>query len=175
MATPGLSFCTKEGHLVPLVNPFRIKGYAASKRPRNKTDTAAARLMADFCLTQNPPQWFPPPPQAAQLPALSRRIEALEEMLARERSRLEAAPGTTQPSLTRISNTFEKESAGRQKSITEHHEQNPHLKSQRQLLATIPGMGEKTANLLLAEIAFARYTSARQVAACAGVTPRKQE
>ncbi len=168
-------FLHEKGHLVSVVNPFRIKGYAASKMQRNKTDKADARLIADFCLTQNPPQWFPPPPQVAQLQALTRRIEALEEMLAMERNRLEVAPATTQPSSTRIITTFEQEIASLQKSIKEHHEQNPDLKSQRQLLETIPGIGEKTANLLLAEIDFARYTSAREVAAYAGVTPRKQE
>ena len=142
---------------------------------RNKTDKADARLIADFCLTQNPPSWFPPPPQVAELQAFTRRIEALEEMLAMERNRFEVAPATTQASITRIITTFEQEIASLQKSIKEHYEQNPALKGQRQLLETIPGIGEKTANLLLAEIDFARYTSAREVAAFAGVTPQKQE
>ena len=123
---------------------FRILYFlTVPKMQRNKTDKADARLIADFCLTQNPPQWFPPPPQVAQLQALTRRIEALEEMLAMERNRLEVAPVTTQPSITRIITTFEKEIASLQKSIKEHHEQNPDLKSQRQLLETIPGIGEK--------------------------------
>lgn len=49
------------------------------------------------------------------------------------------------------------------------------MKDQHRLLQTIPGIGEKTANLLLAEIEFARYRSAREVAAYAGVTPKRKE
>jgi transposase len=46
------------------------------------------------------------------------------------------------------------------------------LKEQSELLQTIPGIGKRTAHLLLAEIEFKRYDSARQIAAQAGVTPR---
>ena len=42
-------------------------------------------------------------------------------------------------------------------------------------MQTIPGIGEKTAALLLGEIEFGQYDSARQVAASAGVTPKKAE
>ncbi len=142
---------------------------------RNKTDTADARLIADFCLTQEPAQWFPPTPSVAQLQALTRRIETLAEMLQMEKNRLAAASAQTQASVKRIIKTFETEIENLQQSISEHLDHHPDLKEQSRLLQTIPGVGEKTANLLLAEIEFERYESAREVAAYAGVTPRKKE
>lgn len=169
------NFLHHQGHLVSVVNPLRIKGYAKSKLQRNKTDKADARLIADFCVTQNPRQWFPPPPETIELQALVRRIEALEEMLQMERNRLEVSPTKTKPSIKRMIKTFENEIKTLRKSIKEHIDHDPNLKEQDKLLQTIPGIGEKTAALLLGEIEFGRYDSARQVAAFAGVTPKKAE
>lgn len=168
-------FLHAKGHLVSVVNPLRISGYANSKLSRNKTDRADARLIADFCVTQNPAQWLPPTPQVAELQALTRRIEVLEEMLQMEKNRLEVAPVKTKPSIERIIKTFEQEIKELKKNIKNHLDEHPDLKEQSQLLESIPGIGEKTAHLLLSEIEFSRYNSARQVAAQAGVTPKKQE
>jgi transposase len=169
------NFLHHQGHRVSMVNPLSIKGYAKSKMQRNKTDKADARLIADFCLTQNPPQWFPPKPEVIELQALVRRIESLEEMLQMEQNRLEVAPSKTKPSLTRMIKTLENEIKTLKKSVKEHLDNDPDLKGQAELLQTIPGIGEKTAALLLGEIEFSRYESARQVAAYAGVTPSKAQ
>ncbi len=168
-------FLHEQGHVVSLINPLRIKGYAASKLQRNKTDKADARLIAEFCATQNPAPWTPPTPEIRQLQALTRRIETLNEMLQMEKNRRDTAPAETHDSLDRISAALTEEITKLQKEIQQHLDQHPHLKAQRDLLLTIPGIGEKTAHLLLSEIDFARYEDARQVAAAAGVTPRRQE
>ncbi len=55
----------------------------------------------------------------------------------------------------------------------DHH---PDLKRQRELLDSIPGIGETTAAALLAEVTdFSQYRSARQVAAFAGLVPRERQ
>lgn len=168
-------FLHTAGHCVSLVNPFRIKGYAKSKLQRNKTDKADARLIADFCLTQDPPQWFPPSAQMTELQALMRRVENLEEMLGMEKNRLSVSPLKTKPSVKRMIRLLEREIETLRSNIKEHIDRNPELKEQQKLLESIPGIGERTAQLLLAEIEFERYESARQVAAYAGVTPKKKE
>ncbi len=53
-------FLHGRGYQVSVVNPLRIKGYAQSNMRRNKTDRLDARLIADFCLTQEPDRWEPP-------------------------------------------------------------------------------------------------------------------
>ena len=51
-------------------------------------------------------------------------------------------------------------------------DQHPHLKQQCDLLTSIPGIGEQTASVLLAEIRdVSNYNNARLLAACAGLTP----
>ena len=92
-----------------------------------------------------------------------------------ELNRRDGAPPALRPSLQRMIEALEQEIARLEQQIKDHLDQHPDLKAQDDLLQTIPGIGEKTALLLLSEIEFSRYGSARQVAAAAGVTPRRRE
>ena len=60
--------------------------------------------------------------------------------------------------------------------IRSHIDSHPGLRSQRELLDSIPGVGEATAAVLLAEVPdIKEYRSARQVAAFAGLVPRERQ
>jgi transposase len=59
--------------------------------------------------------------------------------------------------------------------IRDHLDRHPGLRAQRDLLTTIPGIGEATAAILIAELFDKRYRSARQAAALAGLVPRLVE
>lgn len=168
-------FLHEFGHRVSIVNPLRIKGYAQSNLQRNKTDRLDARLIASFCQTQEPAQWLPPSAEIRHLQALMRRIETLEEMLQAEDNRLANAASEVRPSIKRIIDLLKKEIQELEQQIKQHIDKHPNLQQDSQLLQTIPGIGKRTAHLLLAEIEFERYTSARQIAAQAGVTPRKRQ
>lgn len=163
------------GHFVSVVNPLRIKAYAVSALTRNKTDKADAGLIADFCLTQKPAQWTPASPGVIKIQAISRRVEALEEMLQVERNRLDVSPKNVQSSIRRIIKTLEKEIQSLETQIKDQIDQDPKLKNQNDLLKSIPGIGEKTSHMLLSEVEFERFDSAREVAAFAGVTPKQRK
>lgn len=166
-------FLHERGHRVSVVNPLRIKSFAKSDLQRNKTDQADARTIAAFCLSKDPDDWHPLPMEIKQLQALTRRIEALERMLLVETNRLEMAPAATRPSIERMIENLKQEIENVQRLIKDHIDNHPDLKQQSDLLQTIPGIGEKTARLLLGEIEFRSFTSARALAAHAGVTPRQ--
>ena len=167
-------FLFEKGHQVSIVNPLQIKGYAQSSLKRNKTDRSDARLIADFCRTQNPVLWKPFPPEIKYLQSLTRRIETLQEMLQMERNRLHTANRQVAPSIKRVIIQLEKEIGAIESLIKDHLDNNPDLKRQQELLKTIPGISDKTANLLLSELEFSRFDNARQVAAMCGVTPGKR-
>ena len=166
-------FLYERGHRVSVVNPVQISSFAKSGLQRNKTDRADARTIAAFCIAKDPEDWHPLPPELKQLQELTRRIESLDRMLLAETNRRETAPSTTRPSIDRMIKTFKKEIDNVQRLIKDHVDNNPDLKQQSELLKTIPGIGEKTARLLLGEIEFRQFASARAVAAYAGVTPRR--
>jgi transposase len=168
-------FLYEKGYRVSVVNPSMIEAFARTELKRNKTDAADARTIAQFCLEKDPNDWHPLPPEIKQLQALSRRIEVLERMLLAEHNRLETAPKTVQPSVNRVILDLEKEIENVRQLIKDHIDNNPDLKEQSKLLQSIPGIGEKTASLLLGEIEFRSFSSARALAAHAGVTPRRYQ
>lgn len=168
-------FLYEKGHRVSVVNPLRIKGYAKSDLQRNKTDAADARTIASFCMVKDPDPWHPLSVEVKHLQELTRRLESLGEMLGAENNRLEASSPRVRPSVKRIIRTLEKEIENVRQLIKKHIDDHPNLKEQSNLLQSIPGIGPKTAQVLLSEIEFSRFNSARSVAAQAGVTPGRSQ
>jgi transposase len=168
-------FLHEHGHRVSVVNPFQIKFFAKSSLKRNKTDKADAHTIATFCLKMEPGLWQPLPPEVKQLRDLVRRLEALERMLQMETNRRAVASVETRPSIDRMIKNFKKEIDNVQRLIKDHINNNPVLKHKSKLLRSIPGIGEKTARLLLAEIESRKFTSGRALAAHGGVTPGRHQ
>jgi transposase len=170
-------FLYQAGHTVSIVNPARIHGFAQSQLRRNKTDRLDATLIARFTPQQQPEAWTRPPAEIRQLQGLVRRLEALQEMRQQEVNRLEQAGNQAliRESLETIIATLDAEIARLRQLIKDHLDQQPGLRRGRDLLLTIPGIGETTAAWLLSEVQVSAYESARQVAAHAGLTPRHQQ
>jgi len=171
-------FLHQRGYRVSVVNPARIKAYGDSRMIRNKTDRSDARLIAQFCRTQQPERWTPPAPAAKELRALLRHLDDLQAMRQQEHNR--AHSGETSPTvLTQLEAHLaflDSQIAALKQLIDDHFDQHPDLKQQRDLLTSIPGIGDLTAGKLLAEIRDIRaFGSARQLAAFVGVTPRQHQ
>ena len=180
-STYGLALATflyEQDYTVSVVNPFQVKHFAHSELRRTKTDKVDAALIARFCRALHPEPWQPQPPELSALQAFVRRLEALQAMHTQEKNRLQV-PGMIEPvqaSIRVILEALEVEIATIQRQIEDHLCQYPQLKEQRDLLTSIPGIGETTANVILSEIGDVKmYESARQVAAHAGLTPAQRQ
>jgi transposase len=165
------------GHRVSVVNPAIIHAYARVQLARSKTDRLDAELIARFTATQQPPVWTPPALEIRQLQALVRRLDALHGMRTQEANRLAAGVpvDAVRTSIEAMLASLDAQIAHVQQLIRDHLDQHPGLRAQRDLLTTIPGIGETTAAVLIAELFDKRYTSARQAAAFAGLVPRLVE
>lgn len=162
------------GHLVSVVNPARIKKYGESKLRRNKTDQLDARLIADFCRTQEPPQWSPPPVEKRELQALTRRLDALIADRTRELNRQQSglSSATVQDSIEAHLTFLNQQITALEQQIQDHIDNHPSLRQEQELLTSIPGIGDKTAAALLGELPLMdRFDSADQVVAFAGLCP----
>ena len=168
-------FLFKAGHTVSIVNPARIKGFAKGELIRTKTDKVDAVLIARFCLAIRPVAWTPLPEELKQLQALLRRLESLMDMYQQEENRLETATDAIAASIKKHLEHLQQLIKETKTLISDHFDKHPDLKSQRDLLITIPGIGAQTAAILLAEMGnFDAYDNARQVAAHAGLTPQER-
>ena len=162
------------GHVVSVLNPAVTHAFAASQLARAKTDRIDAELIARYTATQHPAAWTPAPREVRDLQALVRRLDALQGMKTQETNRLEAGPvvAAVRTSIETILATLTAEINAVQRQMRDHLDQHPGLRTQRDLLTSIPGIGEATAAVLIAELFDKRYRSARQAAAFAGVVPR---
>lgn len=169
-------FLHGRGYVVSVVNPARIKAYGDSQLKRNKTDRADAALIADFCRTQQPAPWQPPAPEVKELRALVRHLDDLQAMRQQESNRVQSGEqsSTVLTQLQQHIAFLDTQIEQLKRQIDDHFDQHPDLKRQRDLLTSIPGIGDLTAGRLLGELSEMRaFHSARQVAAFVGVTPRQ--
>lgn len=172
-----LALC-EAGHKVSLVNPALVRAFGQSLLKRTKTDKADAILIARFCARQKPGAWMPPAPELRELQALVRRVEALEEMKQMEMNRLDAGVSceVVRASLQDHIRYLESHIEEARHQIEQHIGAHPELARQSKLLQSIPGIGQITAAVLLAEVGdITHFSSARQVAAFAGLVPRVRE
>ena len=161
---------------VSLVNPARIRFFGLCQRQGNKTDKADALLIARFCQREQPALWRAAAPEVQQLLALVRPLHALGELATQEQNRL-AAPAQPEEVLDSLRRTLaflHEEQKSVQRLIGAHIKQHEQLSCDAKLLQSIPGIGEKTAWDVLAELPdITLFDSAQSVAAYAGLAPRE--
>ena len=159
-----------------LVNPRQIKAFGEQKLRRNKSDTADARLIAQFLKSehQDLKPWSPQSPENEQIKELSRYADSITQDSARLKTKCESStlPAILR-SLRRRIKTQEKELADIRARIKKLILSNERLQTKFDLLMSVPSLGEITCQILLAELPeIELFSDARQLAAWAGVTPR---
>jgi transposase len=170
------TFLFEQGHRVSVVNPARIKAYAASTLRRFKTDKGDAELIALYCQRERPEHWSPPSESFAELQAMMRHLDNLKQMLQQEKNRLKSGMKSARglAALQKHVDFLEAEIKQLSADIEQHSDQDLDLKQQRDLLRTIPGIGTLTALKLLSEVRdFGAFGNAPQLAAYAGLVPEQ--
>jgi transposase len=164
------------GHTVSVVNPAQIKAFGSASMVRTKTDKVDARLIAEFCIAQHPQPWQAPSPAIRELRALVARRNALDAMRTQERNRLLVAREAVRAGIAAHLGYLEQAIAEIEAAIRQKIDNDPGLKTQRELLDSIPGLGDKTIPVLLSYYGGPpRFDKARQAAAFAGLDPRQHE
>jgi transposase len=168
------TFMHDAGHRVSIVNPARIKGFANSELLRTKNDKVDAGLIARFCLAMHPEPWTPLPPAIRDLQALVRRVDALINMRTQELHRLGTAQDTVERSIREHIMYLERQIAALKQQIADLIKNDPDLKAKKDLLKSIPGIGEATIAAILAELPmFERCDHVQKVVAFIGLAPRQ--
>lgn len=165
-----------QGMKVSVVNPAQIKSFGASRMVRTKTDKVDAVLIAEFCKEREPAPWQPPAPSETALRALVLRLEALQSMRTQEGNRLEVARDAVRDDIAKHVAWLDTEIKALIKKIRIHVDDHPDLKDKRDLLDSIPGLGERIIPILLSYYGTPdRFGNARQASAFAGLDPRHHE
>ena len=161
-----------------LINPAHTAAFARVQGKRAKTDRVDARLLAALGESQQPEPTQPPQGDQEGLRATRRHLEWLEQELQRAHNRLETArfsPWTPQAvlqSLERTIQQLEEEARQVREALERQQQAHPDWTVQMKPLTSIPGVGKKTALLLLSALPpVTSCSSARSWAAFCGLNP----
>jgi transposase len=167
------AFLFAENIKVSIVNPKQIKAFGQSELARNKTDPLDAALIARFCRAHTPPAWTPPLAQMRSLREMVRRCAALKAMHTQEINRQQAGlvSEAVQGSIQRLRAHIQHEIDAITTQIRALLAQDATLQTNFDLLRSIPGIGEVTAALLLAELPNIAEFTPKGLAAFAGLSP----
>lgn len=163
------------GHAVSIVNPTAIKGFGQSELSRTKTDKADSALIARYCAAMKPRLWEPPSASQRRLQRLGRRRAALIEMRVQEDNRVQG-PGVddVRMSIEATVAFLNRQITEIDAEISEAIDQDPTLRAKRELLKSIPGIGDRVATTLLGELPnLTEFRSGKAVAAFVGLCPRE--
>lgn len=154
------------------VNPRRVRDLARADGQLAKTDAIDAGLILRFARIMQPQPDPAPDPAALELADLVRRRRQLVDMLASEQQRREhPEPGSVHASIDAHVTFLRAQVADLDAAIAGQ----PALSHRAELLRSIPGIGQVTAAVLVAEMPELGTIGSKQVAALAGVAPFTRE
>lgn len=155
------------------VDPKRVKYFIASEGVRAKNDTIDARMIARFS-AQKPHERreIPAPDSADELRALVKRRSDLVEMKSTEKKRLDhPAQIHCAKKIKRHIRFLEKEITEVENDIEKIINKDKNLTRKREILESMPGIGPKTSQILVAELPELGILQNSQIASLIGVAP----
>lgn len=157
---------------VVVINPAQVRHYARAVGTRAKTDSLDARMIALFVAATEPDLRPLMDSQTAALAELMARRRQLVGMLVAEKNRLgRLPPGKVRLSVVRIIAALNDELARLDNDLGGLIEQSPLWRAKQDLLASVPGIGDRIARALLADLPELGHLDRRAIAALAGLAP----
>lgn len=176
----------QDGWAASLPNPTHPKRWAEAMGKRVKNDPQDAKTLAHYGFACNPPIWKPLPTEVEQLEHLLDRLDNLKDMLHREKNRLNSAQYHVNPheavydELRESISSLEQRIEKIQGVINDHLDAYPHLKEQRKLLLSVPGVGDRSVLYILITMhRWGAFTNgegdAKGIVALLGLDPKTHE
>lgn len=162
---------------VSVVNPARVWGFRKSELVRSKTDKLDAGVIARFCAAVKPALWTPPRKNVRRLKEMIRHAGSLQEMIVDEKNRLQNGYVSKEviAACSKHLRFLEGALTLLWRQINRLVRWDSELRHKHALLASIPGIGEQTAAIILGEIlAGGEFHSARALVCYAGLSPRQK-
>jgi len=163
---------SEAGLPVAVVNPKRVRDFARATGRLAKTDKIDARIIALYAAMLQPPARGVWDEHTRTIKALVARRRQLVDMQTAERNRLEhLGDRAVAQSIAAVSKTLARELATVERKLREQIARTPELKQKAEQLTSVPGIGETTALMLIAEVPELGSLNRRKIAALIGVAP----
>lgn len=156
---------------VARVNPGRVRRFAQGLNWLAKTDKIDAKLLARFAEKANPRLTKLPSEQEKRLAALVKRRKQVLDMLVSEHNRLETANPDVWPYIHNSMTMLQEQLDELDQAIRALIDNSPDLKDKKDLLLSVPGVGEVTASTLAAQLPELGTCDRKEIATLVGVAP----
>lgn len=165
---------------VVVVNPRQVRDYARATGRLAKTDAIDAQVLAEFGAKVQPELRPLPTAEQQELRDLLTRYHQVQQMLVAEQARLEQTVGRPggQPlrkKLKRHIAFLERELHELDADLDDQLRDSPLWREQDDLLQSVPGIGPKTARIMLAFLPELGTASAAEIAKLAGLAPLNRD
>lgn len=167
---------TEAAFQVAVVNPRRIKAFRDAEGGRAKTDRLDAGLIARFALLMTDALRPVPTADQIDLKDLATRRRQLTEMIAIEKTRLKQARHPRVADSIRLAiEALAAECRLIEAELDARLDADPTLARKRDILLSIPGVGPRTATLLLTDLPELGTTDRKAIASLAGHAPHPNQ
>lgn len=157
---------------VCVVNPRQVRDFAKALGKLAKTDAIDARVLAEFAKVAEPRLSVKLPENQAILDERVNRRRQVVQMLVMEHNRLEGLTDKlTIKSINKVVRVLEQQKEDIEREIASLIDSDDHWKGRRDLVKTMPGIGETTATELVTELPELGSMSREKIAALVGVAP----
>ena len=156
---------------VVVVDPARVRAFAAALGRRAKTDPIDAQVIAQFAAATKPPVRALPDAATQALADLVARRRQIIQMIVAEGQRAKRAAPRAKRSIGRLLEALRRELSEIDADIDETVRGSQVWCEKEELLASVKGVGPVTVRTMLAELPELGSLNRRQIAALAGLAP----
>jgi transposase len=168
---PFLRAALAQGLPVIVVSPLKVRRFAAAIGQLAKTDQIDARLIARFAATVKPPPYPVADPKAQFIKDLAVRRRQLIQLRTMEKNRRQVMPDNLTDSIDRLIRAINEELLHLEQLIDQAIHAHTAWRHKRDLLVSMPGIGNAVATTLIGDLPELGSLSRRQIAALTGVAP----
>jgi transposase len=160
------------GFNVAVVNPRQARDFARSLGKLAKTDALDARMLAEFAKLGHVRLSEKEPQNKGVLDDLITRRRQITQMLGTEKTRHEGLTHKiARTSVEKVIRLLDQQREDLDREIAKLIESDDDWKNRRDLLASVPGVGNTTASQLVADLPELGKLNRQQIAALVGVAP----
>ena len=156
---------------VIVISPLKVRRYAGAIGQLAKTDAIDARLIAQFGAAVKPVAHAPTDPQARKIKDLMVRRRQLTELRTMEKNRHQVMPADFHQSIAAVIEVLDQQIKLLDRQLDAAVDQHRLWRHKRQLLTSMPGIGNTVAYTLLGDLPELGSLNRKQIAALTGVAP----
>jgi len=161
---------------VVVVNPRQVRDFARAIGRLAKTDRLDAEVLALFAQAIQP-ELRPIPEETAQelQEKLARRRQLVQIRTAEQNRLIRAHSPDVRRSIQALLDLIQQQLEQLDQDIDQMIQQSPVWRAKQQLLLSVPGVGQQTARILVAELPELGHCSRQQIAFLVGVAPLNRD